>query len=936
MQPILDRALDLPVENRHRWLDAACADDPSLRPDIERLLQEDASTGGILDNSADPFLRLALAEREVLDDTARARFIPGVVLAGRYRVVTRLGSGGMGEVYRADDLKLGQPVALKFLAQRWTENAALLTSLLREARIARQVSHPNVCRVYDVAEADGHTFLTMEYIDGEDLRSLLRRIGQLPHQKALDIARQLCAGLQAAHELGVLHRDLKPANVMLDARGRARITDFGIAAVTGERASAEMLAGTPAYMAPELLDRQAASVGSDIYALGLILYELFTGTRAIDVTSLEELRRVHDSTPVTPGSLVDNLDPRIERAILSCIEHDPELRPRSARAVAATLPGGDPIAAAAEAGETPSPELVAASGPEGSLSPAVAFGTLGVLVAALCVLLLIWDRASVLGWVQFSGGPDVLEDHARGTLRRLGHGVPPVDRAMSVTALNDRYRRYVRAHDLSPRRWDTLRQSNQWDVLFWYRQSANALTPWNPDGDVYRDDPAEGPGDAQVLTDVGGRLIWLLVQPDQIAPPEPNTTSPDWAAVFREADLDLSTFRPVAPTLNPTVTADVRVAWSGTAPNAGGYPVRVEAAAYRGKPVYFEQVVPWDPYWDPSNVRQATASLTVQRTMMARVLAALSLVVMPIAAIGLVVRNWLNGRGDRTGALRLAMIVFGLRFTTWLLGAHHVPSLREEWIVATIAVSKSLFDAAAAWGLYLAIEPYARRVHPRFLVSWTRLLRGRWRDPLVGRDILFGITLSTITVACWALPVILPHALGHNAPPPPMFFPLGNLPYLLALNPPPAQPLLGGRHALAALPGVGLTTIGLCLVFLVVLLALSLLLRRFWLALVLFAPIMLVVNPGAEAAGYTPISLAASFAAALSFAWTLRFGLVGAIAQRFGVMLWLDFPMTAKVNAPHFATSLFAMAVIVAIALYGALIATRRKSPAGSRRVASL
>ena len=161
------------------------------------------------------------------------RFASGAVLAGRYRIIGLIGEGGMGEVYRANDLKLGQPVALKFLPAATAKNSQLLARFHAEVRIARQVSHPNVCRVYDIAEADGSTFLSMEYVDGEDLRSLLRRIGRLPGDKAVEIARKLCAGLAAAHDKGVLHRDLKPANIMIDGRGQVLITDFGLAALLG-------------------------------------------------------------------------------------------------------------------------------------------------------------------------------------------------------------------------------------------------------------------------------------------------------------------------------------------------------------------------------------------------------------------------------------------------------------------------------------------------------------------------------------------------------------------------------------------------------------------------------------------------------------------------------------------------------------------------------
>ena len=158
----------------------------------------------------------------------------------------------MGEVYRADDLTLEQPVALKFLPEGLASSPERLKQFRREVRIARQIAHPNVCRVYDIGEADGLVFLSMEYIHGEDLGSLLRRIGRLPPDKAIQIARQLASGLAAAHGRGVLHRDLKPANVMLDDRGQARITDFGLAAAAGAIEKHDIRSGTPAFMARTL------------------------------------------------------------------------------------------------------------------------------------------------------------------------------------------------------------------------------------------------------------------------------------------------------------------------------------------------------------------------------------------------------------------------------------------------------------------------------------------------------------------------------------------------------------------------------------------------------------------------------------------------------------------------------------------------------------
>src|SRR5882762_9503735 len=193
------------------------------------------------------------------DSSEDGRFLPGTLLGDRYRIISLLGAGGMGEVYRATDLRLGQPVALKFLPEETASDPKTLARFHTEVRIARQVAHPNVCRVYDIGEVEGLQYISMEYVDGEDLHSLLRRIGCLPHDKALEFARKLCAGLAAAHDKGVLHRDLKPANIMIDGRGQLQ----------------DITSGTPACMAPEQRAGREVSVRSDIYSLALILREMF-------------------------------------------------------------------------------------------------------------------------------------------------------------------------------------------------------------------------------------------------------------------------------------------------------------------------------------------------------------------------------------------------------------------------------------------------------------------------------------------------------------------------------------------------------------------------------------------------------------------------------------------------------------------------------------
>ncbi len=845
------------------------------------------------------------------------RLLPGARVANRYRIVSLLGRGGMGEVYRADDLKLGQAVALKFLPSELQRHPDFLRRLLDEAKLARQVSHPNVCRVYDVGEWEGSHFLSMEYIDGEDLASLIRRIGYLPRQKALDIARQLCAGLDAAHQLGILHRDLKPANVMLDGRGRVRITDFGLAVAASILEGREAHAGTPAYMAPEQLEGREATARSDIYALGLVLYELFTGRRAFPADTLERLRRLHeDSSPTHPSQIVEGFDPTVEHAILRCLERDAALRPASARDVALLLPGGDPLAAAVARGETPSPDIVAASGPEGTLSPAIAFSVFGATVVMLVVLMALSDRASIIGWVAWPKSAAVLEDNARAVLARLGYDERPADRAHQFLT-NGRWLNYVGNHDVSSRRWDRLRQPRQFGMMYFYRQSPYLFVPQRWDGVVSPNDPSPHSREAVVVTDLRGRLIAMVANPPFATPPAESRTRFDWSPLFREAGLDVAGFQPTAPTINPAIASNERAAWIGVLDDSGGESVRVEAAAHDGKPVYFELVLPWDPYWDPSN-------LPVGRRAFRPSVTSFILLFAVILTVVLAVRNWISGKGDRHGALRVAAAVLVLRLLVWIVGGHHVPSFAAEWRLLLIALGKSLTDAAAIWCFYLALEPYARRLHPRLLVSWTRLLRNRLRDPLVGRDVLCGVAAATLVILVWAqLYVVLPHWLGMSAPPPPVANPWGSPPYFHLLTTPPPRPLLGGRYVLEAFPGVALSALGIVVIMMMLLLGLHLVLRKGWAAVV---AVLAIVAAGAWPSGlsdYSAIGVACSLAGGAAMLWSLRFGLLGAVTIWVCLYLWMDFPVTANVNVPHFGTGLLAPLLIAGLGLYGALTASR-------------
>src|SRR5579872_1410804 len=493
---------------------------------------------------------------------SEGRFLPGRLIAGRYRIIALLGKGGMGEVYRADDLTLGQAVAMKFLPDEATSNVGLLERFKNEVRIARRVSHPNVCRVYDVGDVDGATFFTMEYVDGEDLASLLRRIGRLPQDKAVEIARQLCAGLAAAHAKGVLHRDLKPANIMLDGRGQVVITDFGLAGVADDIRGAEIRSGTPAYMAPEQLAGRDVSMRSDIYALGLVLYEIFTGKRAFAEKRTASLHGDGDRAPSRPTSVVKDLDPVVEKVIMRCLEEDPAARPATALAVAAALPGGDPLAAALAAGETPSPQLVAASGETEGLRPKIAISILaGVLVAFACVVGFS-IHYSAYDKMDLELTPDVLTVKAHEIIARLGYEGRPVDSAYGLDIDGD-FQESVEKSDKPRPDWNAVLAARPSLLIYWYRQSPddlvandfrdNLLTP----GIVTATDPPTVvSGMINLRLDPKGRLTYFQAIPAQKvdttkqADSAPTAAPFDWNLLFTAAGLDISEFQTTQPTWN--------------------------------------------------------------------------------------------------------------------------------------------------------------------------------------------------------------------------------------------------------------------------------------------------------------------------------------------------------------------------------------------------
>jgi hypothetical protein len=821
-------------------------------------------------------------------------FTPGMVLAGRYRIIGLIGRGGMGEVYRADDLKLGQPVALKFLPKALADDPVRRERLFAEVRIARQVSHPNICRVYDIGELEGRHFLTMEYIDGEDLASLLKRIGSLHGAKALDISRQLCAGLAAAHDKGVLHRDLKPANVMIDGRGHVRITDFGLAVAAGAELPEADVSGTPPYMAPEQFAGKGASVRSDIYALGLIFYEVFTGKRAFEAKTLADLRAKKESSlPVAPSELARDIDPIIERVILRCIEKDPRQRPASAAQVAGALPGGDPLAAAIAAGETPSPEMVAASGSKEGLKPWVAWMCLAFTIFGIIVAVIAKQQTALFQRVPVEKQPEVLAERARQILRDTGYPDPPAD---SVTryAANSGYFQYAEKTDQSPTRFKTLPASA---ILFWYRQSPERLvhsaisdefTPGDP--------PLTKNGESVVWLDSRGNLLGLRVIPPGQVMPSAAGRPPDWSTLFKAAGLDPAKWAPAEPDRASLPYADTRAAWKGALPDLPNVPVQIEAAAWQGKPVSWRLVTQSSEV--PGSFIAASSAAPLNIFLNPRVLA-LQILCCVVAAL-FARKNLRWGRGDRRGATRLAFFIFALAIIEFLFRDHFGSILR--FLVPPIIV----------WLVYIAFEPYVRRHWSAMLVGWSRLIAGSYRDPLVGRDLLVGCAAGVAIAMLTYSGVLLSSLFGAPQAIPSNSNPLGTIDTLYFFS--NARAIVSGTAYLILI----CTMFSLGTAFFLFLA--RILLRSTWAAAiiyvlgatVIFFPTYKVPLSSLILVMLMPMILALAIQLLLLF----RIGLLALIAAPLVYQFLYIYPITVQTSAWYFGISLTGLFLLLAFALY--------------------
>jgi predicted Ser/Thr protein kinase len=854
---------------------------------------------------------LARLEAEYRGRAAPAeRFSPGTVLADRYQVVEWLGRGGMGEVYKASDLKLGLTVALKFLPARLARDPARIGQLKDEVKAARQVTHPNVCRVHDYDEHAGQPFLSMEYIDGEDLASLLRRIRRLPEETAVELARQLCLGLAAAHAQGLLHRDLKPGNVMIDGRGRPRITDFGLAGRAGSFTGDEVRAGTPLYQAPEQLAGTRVDVRSDVYALGLVLYETFTGRRAWAAGSTEELARLHrDGPPSAPTAHVPSLSPAVERIILRCLDPDPDARPQSATEVLRGLPGGE-LAEVLDAGQTPSPQVVAGAGGAGGLRPGVGLALFAATVAAALLAAWMNDSAALFRRVPAQHSPRELTVRAHTHLKKLGYDTPPVDTA-SALATDERFLAHLRTHHPAALVGGPSNPVTAPAMVFWYRQgpkrlaqrlSANDTSGWSMPGRVLPDEPPlREPGEACVFLDLEGRLLELhAVLPRELTetPHEPDAKSLLDAAGFADDSL-----RPTEPQRMLPVYADRVMAWEGEHPACPAVRVQVTAGFVRGRPVYFHTA----PVGLPDRRRIGPMPDGFGELFHEVQNMTLGLLALP-AGGWFAWRNWRARRANPRGAFHLAGGFVGLGVVGWLLAAHHVPNPADELSLFTAALGRMLFDGLLLWLAYLALEPWVRRTNPALVIAWNRLLAGRWADPLVGGELLVGTLTGAAVVAVTVAVRSVPNWLGL---------------------PPDPRGVWDATFTEGA-GGLTLTAhIGVLVAFrsFFLFVLLRLVCRREWPAAVLMLALWGVTTGLAHGGGHWAGIVVVGGVYATARLLTVRLGLVAFLAFTLAEEVLVYLPVTADTTAWYAPTGGLALVLVGGVAGYGFWAACRRVGP---------
>ena len=643
---------------------------------------------------------------------------------------------------------------------------------------------------------------------------------------------------------------------MIDGRGQVIIMDFGLAGLQ-DQVQSDIRSGTPAYMSPEQLEGREVTMQSDIYALGLVLHELFTGKRAFDAPSVDALIKMQrTSRPSTVSSTAKDVDPAIERVIERCLAPDPAQRPASAMAVAAALPGGNLLEAAMAAGETPSPELVAAAGESEGMRPAVATAWLGVGLTSLLAVALLMPRQELVNKIPLEAAPEALAHDARNMLRSFGYSDKPVDSGYGLTYAED-YRDYLKKHpEEAAAQWKHPAAGDVPLIRFWYRESRFSMVPQSGFNVQlsYNDPPPEQDGMLRIRLDPDGKLLQLEAVAPQLESASGAGGPFDFGKLFQAAGLDQSQFQSAAPEWTPLNGWDQRSAWVRGR-------LRVEAAAWRGRPVFFRVIGPWSiPERSMPDPGRPLSQLVVVYTLF-------------LGSGAVAWWNFRRGKVDIRGARFLAVLYWIPICSAGALAAHHAATSSENTLLWRV-VSIATINAGVVFLIYLAIEPFVRRYWPQTMISWSRFAVKGLRDPLVGSDILRVMPIAALmAITNWASPLL---GVSNGEPLTPQL-----------------MPLLGLRWTLAQILG-STASISDAVASVVVLFLFRMILRNQAAAVVAFV-IMAGLTEFAIPFHWAPIALAMLYSVAQVWV-VLRIGLLGAIVAALAGQILSTLPHTLDLS----------------------------------------
>jgi hypothetical protein len=534
---------------------------------------------------------------------------------------------------------------------------------------------------------------------------------------------------------------------------------------------------------------------------------------------------------------------------------------------------------------------------------------LAAVLVGLAIGFYLRVRYSAIEKMHLEQSPDVPAQKARELVVKLGYTDKPADTALGFD-YDTNFQSYVE-HEAMKSNWDQLLSARPSLLQFWYRQSPDLMSAdhyrdFFLPGVVAEDDPPTTlSGMVNLKLDPRGRLITLQVIPPQKFEASVAATTTDWGPLFAAAELDATKLQPVEPQWNSLAVADTRVAWTGLWPGTTR-PLRVEAAAWQGRPVFFALVGDWNKPWRMVN---AAKSAQEKRNQEAAITTLTALITILLAGLAMARRNYRHGRGDREGAWRLALLMFVLEMVLWLCRTHFVAGF-ETAGNALFAIASALLVAGLAWMIYMAVEPWIRRRWPQAMISWSRLISGQIRDPLLGRDILFGAAFG----ALWL--VIVQSS----------FIPLTRMGAAPSLS--SGAYLLGGRQALGQwLLQAPMSLLG-TLQFFFLLLRLKLLVesvcrlvkvkvaRSEWIAAVPFIAIWVVIQ--AMHSTHPAVEVPRIFLVYLVLVIVLlRFGLVPLAVGVYTVDMLANVPFSADFSAWYATTSLLTLISVVALAGWG-------------------